>query len=97
MAENKYYLKKLSLYDKYINLTKEVITQCLTKSTPESAIEYFDKYISEIQRDYDNLNKLYEIKELPEYNELIDDCFNEKAMGKPMLEPKKYKFFFRIF
>ena len=58
---------------------------------------YFDKYISEIKGDYDNLNKLYEIKELPEYNELIDDCFNEKAMGKPMFKPKKYKFLFRIF
>ena len=94
MAENKYYRKKLSLYDKYINLTKEVITQCLTKCTPESAIEYFDKYISEIQRDYDNLNKLYEIKELPEYNELIDNCFSETTMGKPILEQKRNKNFY---
>ena len=94
MAENKYYRKKLSLYDKYINLTKEVITQCLTKSTPESAIEYFDKYISEIQRDYDNLNKLYEIRELPEYNELIDNCFSETTMGKPILEQKRNKNFY---
>ena len=94
MAENRYYHKKLSLYEKYINLTKEVITQCLSKNNTELAIECFDKYIEEIQKDYDNLNKVYENKELPEYNELIDNCFSETTMGKPILEQNKNNKFY---
>ena len=93
MAENKYYHKKLSLYEKYINMTKDVITNILSKNDIESAIECFNKYIEEIQKDYDNMNKLYEKNELREYNELIETCFNETMMGKPYLNNEKKKQF----
>ena len=93
MAENKYYHKKLSLYEKYINMTKDVITNILSKNDTESAIEFFNKYIEEIQKDYDNMNKLYEKNELREYNELIETCFNETMMGKPYLNNEKKKQF----
>ena len=89
MAENKYYYKKLSLYEKYITMTKDVITKLLSNNDTESALECFDKYIEEIQKDYDNMNKLYEEKELPEYNNLIDSCFSEIALGKPILEKER--------
>ena len=93
MAENKYYHKKLSLYEKYINMTKDVITNILSKNDTESAIECFNKYIEETQKDYDNMNKLYEKNELREYNELIETCFNETMMGKPYLNNEKKKQF----
>ena len=89
MAENKYYYKKLSLYEKYITMTKDVITKLLSNNDTESALECFDKYIEEIQKDYDNMNKIYEEKELPEYNNLIDSCFSEIALGKPILEKER--------
>ena len=89
MAENKYYYKKLSLYEKYITMTKDVITKLFSNKDTESALECFDKYIEEIQKDYDNMNKLYEEKELPEYNNLIDSCFSEIALGKPILEKER--------
>ena len=89
MAENKYYYKKLSLYEKYINITKDVITNLLSNNNIESALKLFDKYIEEIQKDYDELNKIYEKNELPEYNKLIDYLFSDITMGKPILEQKK--------
>ena len=89
MAENKYYYKKLSLYEKYIAMTKDVITKLLSNNDTESALETFDKYIEEIQKDYDNMNKLYEEKELPEYNNLMDNCFSEISLGKPLLEKER--------
>ena len=51
MAENKYYYKKLSLYEKYINITKDVITNLLSNNNIESALKLFDKYIEKIQKE----------------------------------------------
>lgn len=89
MAENKYYYNKLSLYDKYINITKNVIKNILSYKSIENALEYFNKYLEEIQKEYDTMNKSYENNELPEYNELIDNLFSEITMGKPVLEQKR--------
>ena len=89
MAENKYYYKKLSFYDKYIDLTRKVITNLLSIKDIGKAIECFNKYIDEIQKDYDDLNKAYENKELPEYNELMDNLFSEITMGRPILKQKR--------
>ena len=94
MAENKYYYKQLFLYDKHIKLTKTAIYNLLSSNNIESAIEYFDKYIKDIQNDYDNLNKSYEQKDLPEYNNLIENCFSEVKMGKPILEKERNKRFY---
>ena len=94
MAENKYYYKQLFLYDKHIKLTKTAIYNLLSSNNIESAIEYFDKYIKDIQNDYDNLNKSYEQKNLPEYNNLIENCFSEVKMGKPILEKERNKKFY---
>ena len=89
MAENKYYYNKLSLYDKYINITKNVIKNILSYKSIENALEYFNKYLEEIQKEYDKMNKSYENNELPEYNELIDNLFSEITMGKPVLEQRR--------
>ena len=89
MAENKYYYNKLSLYDKYINITKNVIKNILSYKNIENALEYFNKYLEEIQKEYDTMNKSYENNELPEYNELIDNLFSEITMGKPVLEQRR--------
>ena len=89
MAENKYYYNKLSLYDKYINITKNVIKNILSNKSIEKAIEFFNKYLKEIQKEYEIMNKSYEKNELPEYNELIDNLFSEITMGKPVLEQKR--------
>ena len=89
MAENKYYYNKLSLYDKYINITKNVIKNILSNKSIEKAIECFNKYLKEIQKEYEIMNKSYEKNELPEYNELIDNLFSEITMGKPVLEQKR--------
>ena len=94
MAENKYYYKQLFLYDKHIKLTKTAIYNLLSSNNIEAAIEYFDKYIKDIQNDYDNLNKSYEQKDLPEYNNLIENCFSEVKMGKPILEKERNKRFY---
>ena len=94
MAENKYYYKQLFLYDKHLKLTKTAIYNLLSSNNIESAIEYFDKYIKDIQNDYDNLNKSYEQKDLPEYNNLIENCFSEVKMGKPILEKERNKRFY---
>ena len=94
MAENKYYYKQLFLYDKHIKLTKTAIYNLLSSNNIESAIEYFDKYIKDIQNDYDNLNKSYEQKDLPEYNNLTENCFSEVKMGKPILEKERNKRFY---
>lgn len=94
MAENKYYHKKLSLYDKYITMTKNIITNLLSNNNTELAIECFNKYIEEIQKDYDNMNKAYEKNELLEYNELINNCFSEITMGKPILKQKQNQKFY---
>ena len=89
MAENKYYYNKLSLYDKFINITKEVIKNIFSNKSVEKSIECFNKYIEDIQKQYDILNKSYEKKELPEYNDLIDNLFSEITMGKPILEQRR--------
>ena len=59
MAENKYYYNKLSLYDKFINITKEVIKDIFSNKSVEKSIECFNKYIEDIQKQYDILNKSY--------------------------------------
>ena len=89
MAENKYYYNKLSLYDKYISKTKNVIKNILSSKNIEKSIECFNNYLEDIQKEYDILNKSYEKNELPEYNELIDNLFSEITMGKPILEQKR--------
>ena len=94
MAENKYYYNKLSLYDKYINITKDAIKNILSNKSIEKALECFNKYLEEIQKEYDIMNKSYEKYELPEYNELIDNLFSEITMGKPILEQKRNTQFF---
>ena len=94
MAENKYYYKQLFLYDKHIKLTKTSIYNLLSSNNIEAAIECFDKYIKDIKNDYDNLNKSYEQKDLPEYNNLIENCFSEVKMGKPILEKERNKRFY---
>ena len=63
MAENKYYYNKLSLYDKYINITKDAIKNILSNKSIEKALECFNKYLEEIQKEYDIMNKSYEIND----------------------------------
>ena len=87
MIENKYLENKLNLYKKYINLTKDTMQKLFNKNN--SAIKLFNSYIDEIQKDYDKLYEKYEKEYYPEYESLIDECFNDISMGKPYL--KQYR------
>ena len=87
MIENKYLENKLNLYKKYINLTKDTMQKLFNKNN--SAIKLFNSYIDEIQKDYDKLYEKYEKEYYPEYQSLIDECFNDISMGKPYL--KQYR------
>ena len=87
MIENKYLEKKLNLYNKYINLTKDTIQQLFNNNN--SAIKLFNSYINKIQKDYDKLNEQYEKEYYPEYESLVDEFFNDISMGKPYL--KQYR------
>ena len=66
IIENKYYQKKLDLYKKYVSLTKEIMTKCLSGKN-NSTLTLFNSYIYEIQKDYNNLNEEYEKKYFPKY------------------------------
>ena len=88
IIENKYYQKKLDLYKKYVSLTKDIMTKCLSEKN-NSTLTLFNSYINEIQKDYDNLNEEYEKKYFPKYQSLFDECLSDITMGKPVL--KQYR------
>ena len=82
---NKYLKKKLEIYQKYIFLTKDTMTKCLSAKN-NSSYDIFNTYINEIQKDNDFLKDDYEKKYYPKYQSLLDECFNDMSMGKPVLE-----------
>jgi hypothetical protein len=81
---NKYLKKKIDLYTKYINLTKEAMTKYLPDKS-NSLIDLFNSYLNEIQKDYDNLQEEYDKKYLPKYQLLYDECLSDITFGKPVL------------
>lgn len=85
---NKYLQKKLDLYKKYLILTKDTMTKCLSDKN-NSALFLFNSYIEEIQKDYDNLKEEYDKKSLPKYQTIFDECLSDITMGKPVL--KQYR------
>ena len=82
---NKYLKKKLEIYQKYILLTKDIMSKCLSAEN-NSSYDIFNTYINEIQKDNDFLKDDYEKKYYPKYQSLLDECFNDMSMGKPVLE-----------
>ena len=65
-------------------LIKDAMTKCLSgKANSELA---FNSYINEIEKDYDILKNEYDSKNFPKYNSLLDECFSDITIGKPMLE-----------
>ena len=80
---NKYLKKKLDLYKKYTNLTKNSMTKCFTDQN--NYIGIFNTYINEIQKDYDIMKYDYEKNYFPVYNSLTDNYFSDISMGKPIL------------
>ena len=80
---NKYLKKKLDLYKKYTNLTKNSMTKCFTDQN--NYIGIFNTYINEIQKDYDIMKDDYEKNYFPEYKSLTDNYFSDISMGKPIL------------
>mgnify|MGYP006873063286 CR=1 FL=1 len=74
---------KLDLYNKYIGLTKETMTKCI--SNENAAISIFNTYIYEIQKDYDTLKVDCEKNYFPIHQSLIVQIFNEINWGKPIL------------
>ena len=82
---NKYLKKKLEIYQKYILLTKDIMSKCLSAEN-NSSYDIFNTYINEIQKDNDFLKDDYEKKYYPKYQSLLDECFNDLSMGKPVLE-----------
>jgi hypothetical protein len=85
---NKYLMKKLELYKKYIHLTKHTVTKCLS-GKKDSAFTYFNSYVAEIQKDYDNLKEEYDKNFFPKYQSLYDECLSDITMGRPIL--KQYR------
>ena len=81
---NKYLKTKIDLYTKYINLTKEAMTKYLPDKS-NSLIDLFNSYLTEIQKDYDNLREEYDKKYLPKYQLLYDECLSDITFGKPVL------------
>ena len=82
---NKYLKKKLKLYKKYIILTKETVTKCLSDKN-NSSFNLFNNYVNEIQKDFDNLKQEYEKKYYPKHQSLYDECLSDITMGKPVLK-----------
>ena len=91
MIENKYLESKLNLYKKYIIMTKDTMQKLFDKNN--SAIKLFNSYINEIQKDYDKLNEQYTKDYYPKYESLIDECFNDISMGKPLLKQSRAQAF----
>ena len=82
---NKYLKKKLKLYKKYIILTKDTVTKCLSDKN-NSSFNLFNSYVNEIQKDFDNLKEEYEKKYYPKHQSLYDECLSDITMGKPVLK-----------
>ena len=61
------------------------MTKCLSAKN-NSSYDIFNTYINEIQKDNDFLKDDYEKKYYPKYQSLLDECFNDMYMGKPVLE-----------
>ena len=92
ITSNKYLLKKYDIFSHYNNLTKEIITKCLTEinNTP---LTYFSQYSKEIENDYNNLKIDYN-NIFTKFNALLDECRSDISMGKPILVEKKKEEFF---
>ena len=92
ITSNKFLLKKYDIFSHYNNLTKEIITKCLTEinNTP---LTYFSQYSKEIENDYNNLKIDYN-NIFTKFNALLDECRSDISMGKPILVEKKKEEFF---
>ena len=92
ITSNKYLLKKYDIFSHYNNLTKEIITKCLTEINNKPLI-YFSQYSKEIENDYNNLKIDYN-NIFTKFNALLDECRSDISMGKPILVEKKKEEFF---
>ena len=92
ITSNKFLLKKYDIFSHYNNLTKQIITKCLTEinNTP---LTYFSQYSKEIENDYNNLKIDYN-NIFTKFNALLDECRSDISMGKPILVEKKKEEFF---
>ena len=79
ITSNKFLLKKYDIFSHYNNLTKEIITKCLTEinNTP---LTYFSQYSKEIENDYNNLKIDYN-NIFTKFNALLDECRSDISMG----------------
>lgn len=84
---NKYLKQKLEKYIYYNNLTKGILTKCMSDKKT-SSLSIFTQYSNEIQKDCIDKKNNYN-NTFSKYNLLLSKCQSDISMGKPLLSQKK--------
>lgn len=87
---NKYLQKRLSLYNKYNLLVKEIMKKCISKN--KNILSSFSQFSKDLKKDRINYKNDYD-KLLSKYNILFDECVSDLTMGKPILQQKTNQIF----
>lgn len=86
-ALNKFLQKKLKIYKQYYILTKEIMKKTMQNKN-NSPLLLLSQYSEEIQKDYKNLkNEIININ--IKFDSLLEECWSDLTMGKPILAQKK--------
>ena len=81
---NKFLENKLSLYKKYVELTKDIMNK-FPIDDKDSALKLFNSYIDVINNDYNNLKEEYDKKIDNKYQSLYEESTSDITMGRPIL------------
>ena len=83
---NKNLNKKLTIYNEYNDLTKNIIEQIFSEKN--EPLSQFSEYYSDIKVKCDKLKNDYN-NFLSKFNNLLNECRSDITMGKPILTEKK--------
>ena len=81
---NKFLENKLSLYKKYVELTKDIMNK-FPIDDKDSALKLFNSYIVVINNDYNNLKEEYDKKIDNKYQSLLEESTSDITIGRPIL------------
>ena len=81
---NKFLENKLSLYKKYVELTKDIMNK-FPIDDKDSALKLFNSYIDVINNDYNNLKEEYDKKIDNKYQSLLEESTSDITIGRPIL------------
>ena len=93
IIQNKFLENKLSLYKKYVQITKDIMTK-FPFDNKDLALKLFNSYIEVINNDYNNLKGIYDKTVENKYKSLYDECTSDITMGKPVLYQKRNEEFY---